>query len=131
MTTTPGVAAITRPDNERERGRTTVAPRALSRLACAVTADTFAVTARAVHVELSDRNGLLALQVRTPIRVVSLDRVQRTLMGTERSGGTIIKRAADAQATIRERVTELTGAEIAHVTIWLTEIDIHEERRVT
>lgn len=120
-----GAAATARPDNQRERGRTTVAPRALNRLVRAVTADTFGVTARAVHVELSDRNGLLALRVRTPIRVVAL---RQTPADSERSSGTLIQRAADAQTTIRERVTELTGAEIAHVTVWLTGIDAHEGR---
>lgn len=122
---------MTGPATERERGRTTVASRALDRLVCAVTADTFGVSARAVHVDLSDRNGLLALQIRTPIRVVSLDRVQQGWAGVERSGGTIIQRAADAQTTIHERVTDLTGAKIAHVTVWLTGIETEEERRVT
>lgn len=122
-----GAAATAGPDNQRERGRTTVARHALERLARAVTADTFGVTVQAVHVDLSDRNGLLALQVRTPIRAVAL---RHSPADIERSGGTLIHRAADAQTTIRERVTELTGAEIAHVTVWLTGIDTHE-RRVT
>jgi hypothetical protein len=121
----------TRPEPPRERGRTTLTPRALDRLVCAVTADTLRVPARAVHVDLSDRNGLLALQIRTPIRVVSLDRVQQSRASIERSGGTIIQRAADAQTTIRERVTDLTGTEIAHVSVWLTGIETEEERRVT
>jgi uncharacterized alkaline shock family protein YloU len=112
------------------RGRTTVAPRALDRLVSAVTADTFGVAARSVHVELFDRDGLLALQIRTPIRVVSLDRVKRAPVAVETSGGTLIQRAADAQTTIRERVAELSGATISHVTLRLTEIETQEEKRV-
>lgn len=112
------------------RGRTTVAPRALDRVVSAVTADTFGVTARAVRVELSDREGLLALRVRTPIRIVSLRRVQQTPGLVETSGGTLLQRAADGQKTIRERVTALTGAEIAHATIELTGVETHQEKRV-
>ncbi|GAA4192556.1 hypothetical protein GCM10022288_24970 [Gryllotalpicola kribbensis] len=112
------------------RGRTTVAPRALDRMVSAVTADTFGVTAHAVHVELSDRDGLLALHVRTPIQVVSLKGVKQKPGLVEGSGGTLLQRASHAQQTIRERVTALTGAEIAHVSVELTGIEIQAERRV-
>lgn len=111
-------------------GRTTVAPRALDRVVSAVTADAFGVTTRAVHVDLSDRDGLLALRVRTPIRIVSLERVRQTPGLVEAGGGTLLQHAADGQETIRERVTALTGAEIAHVTVELTGIEIRQEKRV-
>ena len=55
-----------RPQDVKERGRTTVSSRALERVVSAVTADTFGVTARAVHVNLTDRNGLLALRFARP-----------------------------------------------------------------
>lgn len=112
------------------RGRTTVAPRALDRLVTAVTADAFGVTAHTVHVQLSDRDGLLALRVRTPIRIVPLERVKQTPGLVETSGGTLLQRAANGQRTIRERVSALTGAEVAHVTVELTGIEIRQERRV-
>jgi uncharacterized alkaline shock family protein YloU len=119
-----------RPQEVKERGRTTVSSRALERVVSAVTADTFGVTARAVHVDLTDRNGLLALQIRTPTWVASLDRVKREPAVVEASGGTLIQRTINAQTTIRERVTELSGAQIAHVTVQLTGINTQEERRV-
>jgi uncharacterized alkaline shock family protein YloU len=119
-----------RPQEVKERGRTTVSSRALERVVSAVTADTFGVTARAVHVNLTDRNGLLALQIRTSTWAASLDRVKRDPAVVEASGGTLIQRTINAQTTIRERVTELSGAQIAHVTVQLTGINMQEEGRV-
>ncbi|MFC4242692.1 hypothetical protein ACFOYW_04840 [Gryllotalpicola reticulitermitis] len=110
-------------------GRTTVVPRALDRVVSAVTADTFGVTARAVHVELSDRAGLLAVRVRTPIRVISLEQVTQMPTFVSATGGTLLRHAADGQSAIRERVTALTGAEIAHVTVELTGVEIRDRRR--
>ena len=119
-----------RPMDVKERGRTTVSSRALERVVSAVAADTFGVTARAVHVNLSDRNGLLALQIRTPTWVASIDRVKRDPAVVEASGGTLIQRTIDAQTTIRKRVSELSGAQIAHITVQLTGVNTREERRV-
>lgn len=119
-----------RPQEVQKRGRTTVSSRALERVVSAVAADTFGVTARAVHVNLSDRNGLLALQIRTPTWVVSLDRVKRDPAVVEASGGTLIERTIAAQTTIRERVSELSGGTIAHVTVQLTGINAQKEGRV-
>jgi uncharacterized alkaline shock family protein YloU len=119
-----------RPQDVKERGRTTVSSRALERVVTAVTADTFGVTARVVHVNLTDRNGLLALQIRTSTWVASIDRVKRDSAVVDASGGTLIQRTINAQTTIRERVTELSGAQIAHVTIHLTGISTQEEGRV-
>jgi len=130
MSLAPASAAAPDTGAAHGRGRTTVAPRALDRVTSAVTADTFGVTARTVHVELSDRDGLLAFHVRTPIRISSLERVKQTPSLVEASGGTLLQRAADGQKTIRERVAALTGAAIAHVTVELTGIEIHAERRV-
>ena len=119
-----------RPQEVKERGRTTVSSRALERVVSAVTADTFGVTARVVHVNLSDRHGLLALRIRTPTWVASIDHVKRDPAVVEASGGTLIQRTINAQTTIRERVTELSGAQIAHVTVQLTGISTQEEGRV-
>jgi uncharacterized alkaline shock family protein YloU len=119
-----------RPQEVGDRGRTTVSPRALERVVSAVTADTFGVTARAVHVNLSDRGGLLALEIRTPVRVASLDRVTQHPAVVETSGGTLIQRTSDAQTEILQRVSELSGAHIAHITVRLTGIDAQEEGRV-
>lgn len=113
-----------------DHGRTTVSPRALERLVSAVTADTFAVTARAVQVTLSDRGGLLALEIRTPVRTASLNRVSQHPAVVETSGGTLMQRTSDAQTTILQRVSELSGAQIAHITVRLTGISTQEESRV-
>lgn len=113
-----------------EHGRTTVSPRALERLVSAVTADTFGVTARAVQVNLSDRGGLLALEIRTPVRAASLARVSRHPVVVETTGGTLIQRTSDAQTAILQRVSELSGAQIAHITVRLTGINTQEESRV-
>lgn len=119
-----------RPQEVKKRGRTTVSPRALERVVSAVTADTFGVTARAVHVDLSDRNGLLALKIRTPTQVVSLDRVKQAPAVVAASGGTLIQRTINAQTRIRERVSELSGAQIVHVTLQITGINTQVGRRV-
>jgi len=113
----------------RARGRTTITPRALDRATAAVAAEFFGVVARSVRVELSDRGGLLALHVRTPIRTVPLSwvRERATVAG---AGGTLRERAAEGQRVIRERVTALTGSIVAHVTVELTGIEIAERRRV-
>ncbi len=109
------------------RGRTTVTSRALTRVSEAVAAETFGVRSGDVRVDLSDRNGLLALVVNTPIRVAPL-------AGIDRSGGmrdsTIIERAARGQGSIHSSVTAITGAEIAHVTVHLTGVDIARQERV-
>ncbi|GAA4173937.1 hypothetical protein [Gryllotalpicola koreensis] len=125
-TAAPATGLATAPGH----GRTTVAPRALDRVVSAVTADTFGVTARAVQVQLSDREGLLTLHVRTPIRVVSLERVRQTPELVETGGGTLLRQGEDGQKTIRERVSALTGAQVAHVTVELTGIQIRPEKRV-
>lgn len=123
---TPPAAAVARP---RARGRTTVAPRAIDRTVAAVAAEFFGVAARSVQVELSDRGGLLALLVRTPVRAVSLARVRQTPALVEMDG-TLRERAAEGQLVIQQRVTALTGAAVAHVTVEVTGIHTVQEKRV-
>lgn len=131
MTTVPDASVDTlTPENGQERGRTTVTSRALNRVVCAVTAEIFCVKTHTVRVDLSDRNGLLALTIRTPVRVVALNRARQPSVVTRTSDGTLLQRVTDAQTTIRERVSALTGAEVVHVTIRLTGIETEEERLV-
>jgi hypothetical protein len=131
---------ITVPDNSagsltaehaQERGRTIVTPRALNRVVCAVTADIFHIASRAVDVDLSDQNGLLALTIRTPVRVTLLNQIRPSAIVPETSDGGLLQRVADAQTTIRERVTALTGSKVVHVTIRVTGIEAENESRVT
>lgn len=113
-----------------DRGRTRIATKALSRVAAAVTADALGVEAGKVGVQLADEKGLLVLTVSTPIRVVSLHRVHAGADVIDRSGGSIVDRAARAQETIRDRVSELTGSVIGRVTVRLSTVDIQNEERV-
>lgn len=127
MSAAAAEAAVGAPS--RVRGRTTVAPRALNRTVTAVVAEVFGVAPRSVQVAVSDRGGLLALHVRTPIRGVSLERVKRAPALVDLSG-TLLQQAAAGQRLIRERVAALTGAAVAHVTVQVTAIETRQERRV-
>lgn len=113
-----------------DRGRNRVTSKALNRIVAAVTADALGVTAGRVGVQLADEKGLLVLTVSTPIRVVALSRVHAGPAVVDRSGGSIIDRAARAQEVIRDRVNELTGSAIGRVTVRLTTVDIQNEERV-
>jgi uncharacterized alkaline shock family protein YloU len=123
-------AAATTPAGAAQRGRTRITSKALNRVVSAVTADALGVDAGHVGVELADRTGALALVVTTPIRVVSLDRVRSDSSVVMRSGGSILDRADRAQAIIRDRVTTLTGSEIARVTVKVSGVTIQPEERV-
>lgn len=118
------------PEDRQERGRTTVTPRALNSLVSALTADIFNVAARAVSVNLSDQDGLLALTIRTPVRVVALNTAGQSPRVPGTNGDTLVQLAANAQTMIRQQVTASTGAEVGHVTIWLSGIDTDEGSRV-
>ncbi|MDN4639876.1 hypothetical protein QCD70_06450 [Agreia sp. PsM10] len=113
-----------------QRGRTRVTSKALNKVVSAVTADALGVDAARVGVELADHTGALALVVTTPIRIVSLDRVSTDNSVVARSGGTILDRAGQAQTTIRDRVSALTGSEIARVTVKVSGVTIQPEERV-
>ena len=112
------------------RGRNRIAARALNRVVAAVTADALDVNASRVGVDIADERGLLVLTVSTPIRIVSLNRVQAGSDVVARTGGSVVDRAAAAQETIRDRVRDLTGSAVARVVVRLTAADIREEDRV-
>ena len=123
-------SAATTPAGAAQRGRTRITSKALNRVVSAVTADALGVDSNHVGVDLADRDGLLALTVTTPIRVVSLDRIQSDSSVVNRSGGSILDRAARAQGDIRERVTTLTGSQIARVIVKVSGVSIQPEERV-
>ncbi|TIH33585.1 hypothetical protein D4765_14710 [Subtercola vilae] len=112
-------------------GRTRITSRALNRVVTAVAADALGVEVRSVSVDLADEAGQLVVTVRSPLRVVSLTRVQDDLSLVARTSGTILERAAAAQQQIRRQAADLTGSEIARVVIRLTGVDIRTERRVS
>jgi hypothetical protein len=111
-------------------GRNRITAKALNRVVAAVTADALGVKASRVGVDLADDQGRLALTVTTPIRVVSLARVQAGPGVVGRTGGSVADRAAAAQETIRDRVSLITGSAVGRVTVRLTTADIQDEERV-
>lgn len=117
-------------DDRPTRGRTVVTARAIERVVRAVTADQFGVAAKQVTADLTDEGGRLDLAVRTPIRVVSIGRVQDDPGSIGRSGGTIVERAARSEAAIIEQVGSITGSTVHRLALRFTEADIKQERRV-
>jgi hypothetical protein len=113
------------------RGRTDITSRALNRVAAAVAADALGISVSEVRIEFADLDGLLGVGVRAPVRIVTLNRVRSSPGIVQRTGGTLIERAAVAQRIIDERVTHLSGRKIAHVTVRLTDANIQDDRRVT
>lgn len=111
-------------------GRTRVTPKALNRVVSAVTAETLGVDAGRVGVELADDAGALGLIVSTPIRVVSLKRVQSDRSWVERTGGSILERTVRAHETIRDRVSAVTGSAIGRVTVRVSGVNVEPGDRV-
>ncbi|MBW4042569.1 MAG: hypothetical protein HIU86_10655 [Acidobacteria bacterium] len=111
-------------------GRTVITARAIERIVRAVTADQFGVATKSVSADLTDEDGRLDLAVRTPIRVVSIGRVQDDGQAVERSGGSIIDRANRSEAVIIERVGTITGSTVSKLALRFTGAEIKRERRV-
>lgn len=118
----PGGASAT-------QGRTRVTSKALNRVIGAVAADALGVDAKSVSIDLADTEGRLAVIVRSPLRVVSLTRVQDDAAIVARTGGSLLERAAAAQQLILSRSADLTGSAISTVTVRLTGVDVQPERR--
>jgi len=95
-------------------GRNRVSERALRTVASAITADALGVAPKDVTVVLADDKGLLGVTAETPILVRALD------AGHRAGEPTMIDRATTAQATIRQRMLELTGSSVGRVRIRLT-----------
>lgn len=105
-------------NTQSARGRTQITARAMTRVVSAVAAESLGVKPSQVRVDLADASGRLDLTVRTPIRVLPLDAVDTTAdAGADES---ILARTEHAQQQIRGTVGELTGADIAGVTVRLT-----------
>ena len=115
---------------ESSHGRTVITERAIERVVRAVTAEQFGVQAKAVSADLTDAGGRLDLAVRTPIRVVPISRVHEDADAIRRSGGSIVDRAQHGEATIADRVSEITGSAVSRLSLRFTSADIAKERRV-
>lgn len=110
------------------RGLTHITSRAMSRVVSAVAADALGIVPSQVSVTLSDAAGRLDVTVRAPIRVLPLDRAGTTPDGQDEDS--VLARTEKAQHHIRGAVGELTGADIAGVTVRLTSARIRLPRRV-
>ncbi|ASD23706.1 hypothetical protein B7495_17535 [Cryobacterium sp. LW097] len=96
-------------------GANRITARAMTRLVSAVAADALAVQPSQVKVDVADAAGRLDLTVRTPLRLLPLDRGE-----TDTSVDDALDRTERAQHDIRGTVATLTGADIAGVTVRLT-----------
>ncbi|WP_375389131.1 hypothetical protein [uncultured Amnibacterium sp.] len=117
-------------DAPAPRGRTVITARAIEKVVRAVTADQFGVDSKRVSAEMNDDAGRLDLAVKTPIRVVSIGRLQDDPHSVDRSGGSITDRAERAEAVIIDRVSTITGSAVTRLALRLTGADIKQERRV-
>lgn len=112
------------------RGRTVISARAIERVVRAVTAEQFGVDTKSVSADLTDEGGRLDLAVRTPVRVVSIGRLQDDARAIERSGGSVVERAARSEAAIIEQVGTITGSAVSKLAVRFTGAVIRQERRV-
>lgn len=106
-------------------GHITVRQTALNTVARAVSAESLGVNPARVTVTLRDDNGLLGLEVSTPISMPDLDTVGPGFTGT-----TLLQRLADAQVAIRTGTTRITGNQVGRVDIRVRGAQITTERRV-
>lgn len=106
-------------------GRITVRQKALNTVARAVSADSLGVDPAQVSVTLLDDQGLLGMQVTTPISMPDLDDV-----GPGYAGTTLLQRVADAQDDIRHATSRITGNQVGRVDIRIHGAHITEERRI-
>lgn len=111
-------------------GRNHISSRALNRLVTAVAAEALGSEAATVTADLTDDRGALVVNISSPVRVVSLDRVERDRGLVARTGGSILERSARAQESVRRRVGELTGYRIARVVVQIKSVEIRRESRV-
>lgn len=116
-------------DTDRFHGRNRIASKAIRAVVSAVTATELGTTAKSVGVELDDDDGALAVTVSAPVKVPSLVAIANSRTGNAPTAS-VIERAGDARATIRNRVHELTGSEIAAVNVRLTAARIERDERV-
>jgi hypothetical protein len=111
-------------------GRDVISARAIEKVVRAVTAEQFDVPVRTVSADLQDEAGRLDLAIRTAIRVVPLARVESDPGVVERTGGTVLERAAEGEQVIIDRVGAITGSAVAKVALRFTRAEIRQERRV-
>ena len=98
------------------RGHTRITDRAMTRLVAAVSAEALGVRPGQVSVDMAEAGGRLDLTVRVPSRALPVEHGH-----TDAPDDTVPDPTERAQHDIRGTVTALTGAEIAGVTVRLTD----------
>lgn len=111
-------------------GRTLITPRALSRLACAVTGDALGVEASSVKVRLTSAQGNLGLDVVSPIQVAPLSHPRQPTATLPKGGESVLARAKTASEVIHARMGALTGRIVGAVNLKLAGVQTKVEGRV-
>lgn len=111
-------------------GRTRIAPKALTSLIGGLAADALRVHRGGVRVAVSDDNGSLSIDITTPIVVAPLARIAKERGLLAQYGGTMLERAAGAQAEVRERTQQLTGSLVSRVNVRFSSMQREQERKV-
>lgn len=109
-------------------GRTRISMRALTALVTEVAADAVGVKRNDVSVAFRDEHRLLAITITTTMRSASLASIRHDPSLVDRTGGTLLARAANAEAAIAIRVAHLTELEISRVTLIVTGVRAQTRR---
>lgn len=99
-------------------GRTTVAVRALQKIAQIVTAESAQVPAREVRVNMADAGGHLAISVALPLAL------------SDQAGPTIAQRGDAVRSRVRTQMRELASREVSRVDVEFIGVIREPVRRV-
>ncbi len=106
-------------------GRVTIAARAYERIAAAVAADALGVPSRDPKATVRDEQGRLRADISSGIDPNGIDP-----SGGDPAGRSVVAAAARARSLVAERLSALTGADVARVRIHLTHV-VQNERRAS
>lgn len=106
-------------------GRVTIAARAYERIAAAVAADALGVPSRDPKATVRDEQGRLRADISSGIDPNGIDP-----SGGDPAGRSVVAAAARARSLVAERLSALTGADVARVRIHVTHV-VQNERRAS
>ncbi|MEV7692623.1 hypothetical protein AB0N73_04760 [Microbacterium sp. NPDC089189] len=106
-------------------GRTVVHDRALKAVCEQAAATSFGVQRRQVSVDVGASGALLALRVEAPLAVPPLSDDEAI-----RRGGDVMARIDAIRNDLHDRVTRLSGRELARIDVVITGAIVHTPRRV-
>lgn len=111
-------------------GRVTIAARAYERIAAAVAADALGVPSRDPKATVRDEQGRLRADISSGIDPNRIDPSGIDPSGGDPAGRSVVAAAARARSLVAERLSALTGADVARVRIHLTHV-VQNERRAS